>query len=238
MSAFLSSFTLLASDRLLQNEQTAGCVGREAEAGVHQLYTIGHSNLDWPGFLCALQHFEVGLLVDVRSRPLSSQFPHFSRPEIECALRDAGIPYLFLGEELGGRPEDRKLYRSDGLVDYRACRRSRGFQSGIERVLRGLEEGSSLALMCAEEDPLDCHRFLMITPELILRGVAPAHIRRSGVLESQGEAEDRLLEQQQLSSVLRPSLFPVDRAQVLEDAYLARAEKCAFRLDPQAAEIW
>ena len=145
--------------------------------------------------------------------------------------------YIFLGEELGGRPEDRKVYRSDGLVDYRACRRSRGFQSGIERVQRELD-ASALALMCAEEDPLDCHRFLMICPELVILGLDPAHIRRGATLETQREAEDRLLGQQQLSAALGPSLFPVDRAQVLEDAYLAQAEKCAFRLDPQTAEIW
>ncbi len=204
---------------------------------MHQLYTIGHSNLDWETFLSALRQFEIALVGDVRSRPLSSRFPHFSQPEIEFGLREAGMRYIFLGEELGGRPEDRKVYRSDGLVDYRACRRTRGFQSGIERVQRELD-ASALALMCAEEDPLDCHRFLMICPELVILGLDPAHIRRGAALETQREAEDRLLGQQQLSTVLGPSLFPIDRAQVLEDAYLAQAEKCAFRLDPQTAEIW
>jgi len=201
------------------------------------LYTIGHSNSDPDAFLDALRRCEVCLLADVRSRPRSFRFPHFSQPEFEQWLREAGIGYLFLGEELGGRPDDPKAYRPDGMVDYRERRKSFGFSAGIERVLCELE-GQNLALLCAEEDPIECHRFLMICPELVARDVQPQHIRKGGWLESQREAEDRLLEAHHFHDVASHSLFAAGRAAALEDACIAQAEKCAFRADPQAVEYW
>jgi len=170
----------------------------------------------------------VKLLVDVRSVPRSSRFPHFDRIEMERRLGAAGIRYLFLGAELGGRPDDANAYRADGLMDYRARRKSPAFQAGLARVIQEMET-VELALMCAEEDPLSCHRFLMICPELVARGVSPLHIRKGGVLEAQQVVEDRLLGVQGLSAVASDSLFSFDRDAALEEAYAGRAEKVGFR---------
>jgi uncharacterized protein (DUF488 family) len=199
----------------------------------HLLYTIGHSNLDAQVFIDTLALYRLQVVADVRSRPQSHLHPQFSQSELEGSLRENGITYLFLGEELGGRPDDPKVYREDGLVDYRARRESRGFQQGIERALLELER-RSLVLMCAEEDPLVCHRFLMVCPALIEEGVEALHIRRGGVLESQQEAEDRLLKLHHFADVTSDALFGNDRPSALEAAYIAQAEKCAFRTDPRA----
>ena len=203
----------------------------------NRIFTVGHSAAEFSAFLELLQRHQVMLLVDVRSKPQSARFPHFDGIEMERRLRSAGIRYLFMGEELGGRPDDTKAYRSDGLVDYRARRKSRSFQTGLDRVLQELER-ADLALMCAEEDPLSCHRFLMICPEIVLAGVQPMHIRKGGILEAQRDAEDRLLEAQKLGAVTSDSLFSFDRDSALEDAYAAQSEKFAFRVDPQVLELW
>ncbi len=202
-----------------------------------QLFTIGHSNQEWSAFLQVLNRFGIPLVVDVRSRPNSSRFPHFSQPEFEVALREAGLAYLFLGEELGGRPADAKAYREDGLVDYRARRQSYGFRAGIERVLTELA-AQTLVLLCAEEDPLACHRFLMICPELVAVGITPQHIRKGGVIETQSHAEDRLLVENGFGDVTSDSLFAAGRAEALEQAYLLQAKRCAFRVDPTLVEYW
>ncbi len=207
------------------------------ETGAHPLLTIGHSNLEPLPFLAALRQFDVSALCDVRSRPQSGRFPQFNQDVLAELAREVDIRYLFLGEELGGRPADPKLYRADGLVDYAACRKSFGFRQGIERILAELGN-KRVALMCAEEDPLTCHRFLMICPDLVAAGVTPQHIRRGGALESQREAEDRLLDSQNLSGFSGASLFPADRSAALEHAYQLQAEHCAFRADPEAIEHW
>jgi uncharacterized protein (DUF488 family) len=203
----------------------------------HRLFTLGHSVMQSSTFLEILQRLGISLVIDVRSKPQSYRFPHFDQVELEKTLSTGGIRYLFLGEELGGRPEDPKVYRSDGLMDYRTWRKSRPFRDGIERVLKEFAK-SDLVLMCAEEDPLNCHRFLMICPELVILGVEPCHIRKGGVIETQREAEDRLLQSQKLTAVAGASLFSDDREAALEDAYMAQSEKCAFRIDPRVLEPW
>jgi len=202
--------------------------------GMHPIYTIGHSNLEPLEFVSALRKYSITLLADIRSLPRSTRYPQFSRDNLEEGLREMGIRYQFLGDELGGRPADPKLYGSNGLVNYRARRACRDFQYGIGRVVE-LAGEAPLALLCAEEDPLTCHRFLLVTPELLLRGISPMHIRKGAALESQAEAEDRLLGAHH-ADIAGASLFSADRAAALEDALVIQSEKCAYRADPQALE--
>lgn len=203
----------------------------------HRLFTIGHSAMQLSTLLETLQQFDVRLLVDVRSKPQSFHHPHFDRGELERTLPAAGIGYLFLGEELGGRPDDPEAYASDGVVDYRTRRKSYAFRAGLERVEEELAQ-RDLALMCAEEDPLQCHRFLMICPDLVGLGLEPLHIRKGGILETQREAEDRLLQAQRFGALAGGSLFSGDRAAALESAYDAQAKQAAFRIEPAEADRW
>ena len=201
------------------------------------LFTVGHSNLEFAQFVKLLKDFPIQLLVDVRSRPQSGRFPQFSQPAFEKLLEGEGIAYLFLGEELGGRPDDPDAYLPDGRVNYRARRKSYAFGAGLERVLRELAS-RTLALMCAEEDPLECHRFLMICPKLVASGIQPQHIRRGSQIETQEAAETRLLESNGFADVAANTLFPAARAEALEKAYDLQAAKFAFRVDPLAVDRW
>jgi len=198
-------------------------------AGMKPLFTMGHSSLEFPQFVRRLQDSSVELLIDVRSRPHSSRFPQFSQPGFEKMLGDEGFSYLYLGEELGGRPDDPDTYRSDGRVDYRKRRQSYAFRAGMERILAEIER-RACALMCAEEDPLECHRFLMICPELVRMGIQPFHIRKGSKLEDQVAAENRLLELNGFGDVATCTLFPQARAEALEEAYELQAGKFAYRV--------
>ena len=198
---------------------------------------MGHSNLERAQFLKLLKNAGIELLVDVRSRPQSGRFPHFNQAVLEKQLESESIAYLFLGEELGGRPDDPDAYFGDGRVNYRARRKSYAFGAGTERVLRD-HQSCTLALLCAEEDPLECHRFLMICPELTASGVKPLHIRKGSQIETQEAAETRLLEANGFRDVAANSLFPDARADALEKAYDLQSEKFAFRVDPMAVDRW
>jgi uncharacterized protein (DUF488 family) len=202
-----------------------------------QLFTIGHSNLETDVFLGVLAQNGVETLCDVRSRPASFRFPQFNRESLEACLASAGIGYEFLGETLGGRPADPRVYREDGLVDYAARRRAPDFSEGIERAL-ALSRTSVIALMCAEEDPLQCHRFLMICPALLEHGITPVHIRRGGTLESQRDAEDRLLVLHGFDDVTSNALFVAGRDGALQDALALQSKDFAFRATPEAAEYF
>jgi len=206
-------------------------------AQTNLLFTIGHSNLEIADFLAVLAAHGVRTLCDVRSRPASFRFPQFNREPLEAGLYSAGIQYEFLGKTLGGRPADPRVYREDGLVDYAARRRAPEFAEGLERAL-ALSRASVAALMCAEEDPLQCHRFLMICPALLERGVSPVHIRRGGALESQSEAEDRLLVLHGFEDVTSTSLFVAGRESALRDALVRQSKNFAFRTSPEAVEYY
>lgn len=205
------------------------------ESPSRPLFTIGHSNYEFPDFLALLRKHAVEIVCDVRSRPQSFRFPQFDQEPLRQSLAEHGVRYEFLGEELGGRPSDPKLYRPDGCVDYAACARSFGFQRGFERLVE-LNRVSAVALLCAEEEPLECHRFLMICPALVEAGILPLHIRSGGGVEAQRETEDRLLALHGFHDVTSEALFAADRESALEEAILKQSALAAFRVAPETLE--
>lgn len=196
-----------------------------------RVFTIGHSHHELQHLLELLRAAGVDAVADVRSSPFSRRLPQYNRPELERGLKEAGVVYVFLGEELGGRPQQPSLYDDEGRVDYRRVRTTDFFRRGLERVARAREK-YRVALLCAEEDPLDCHRGLMIAPALVELGVLPVHLRGDGGIETTGALEERLLRATGLDGLF--ALEGEERRQSLEAAYDALARKKAFRLRPEA----
>jgi uncharacterized protein (DUF488 family) len=209
-------------------------MGKSPQSGSF-IFTVGHSNLELGDFLAVLTGHGIQTLCDVRSLPRSSRFPQFNREPLEACLASAKIQYEFFGEALGGRPSDPRAYHEDGRVNYASRRRAPDFAAGIDRAV-ALSQKRPIVLLCAEEDPLQCHRFLMICPALIERGITPVHIRRGGVLESQLAAEDRILALNHLAAFTSDSLFVSERSSALEDALRRQAQEYAFRGSPEQME--
>ena len=154
-----------------------------------RLNTIGHSNHSFARFLELIQRAGVTLLADVRSRPVSRWVPHFNRQSLEATLPEHGIAYLFLGRELGGRPDDPSLLKH-GRPDYNAMARTPEFEQALARMIDA-SSSEVVALMCAERDPLDCHRFLLIGRALAAQHVDVAHILAGGEIEPHADTERR-----------------------------------------------
>ncbi len=182
------------------------------------VYTIGHSNHPYPEFLGLLKGASIDVVLDIRSIPRSRLHPQFSRERLEPALAADGIAYLFLGDALGGRPRDPALL-VDGRADYGKLSKAPVFQKGLERVL--LEAGKRrAAMMCAEKDPLNCHRCRLVGRALGERGADDVrHILESGALISQAEIEESLI-----ARLGGADLFST-RAERLEEAYGSHGRK-------------
>ncbi len=198
-----------------------------------RLLSVGHSNHDAESFLQLLHGAGVTLVADVRSRPFSGRWPHFNRPELERALNEAGIAYVFLGDELGGRPAAADLYTAEGQADYERMRQTPEFRAGLDRLMREGER-QKVALLCSEADPLDCHRGLMIAPALVERGLMPGHLRRDGSVETTAEMERRLLAETKVGEGIVDGLFAplvtaTERGELLDEAYRVMARRKAFR---------
>ena len=149
-----------------------------------EVFTIGHSNVTAERIVELLYRHGIELLVDVRSAPYSHHNPQFNREDFQHVLETANIGYSYAGQNLGGRPEDLSCY-AGGQVQYKLIMARPWYQQGIDRLLE-LAHAQRTAIMCAEEDPLRCHRHHLITQTLLERGVTVWHIRGDARLEQAG----------------------------------------------------
>jgi uncharacterized protein (DUF488 family) len=155
------------------------------------IWTIGHSNHSAVRFIDLLQGTGIDCVADVRSTPFSRRNPQFSQKALAASLRDAGIEYWFLGDGLGARPKDPGCWQ-DGKVSYARIAASAAFQEAVHALIEA-SHAKRIALMCAEKEPLDCHRTILVGRALAQRDTELAHIHADGRIESQGELEQRLL---------------------------------------------
>lgn len=141
-----------------------------------RIYTIGHGNRLASELIALLKENEIQVLVDVRSAPYSRFNPHFNKEILEITLKEAGLRYEFAGKQLGGRPTDPSCYKSGKLppegsdylheVDYPQVMKQWWFQRGIDFLLE-LAETATVAILCSEEDPANCHRHHLVARYLL-----------------------------------------------------------------------
>jgi len=156
------------------------------------LLSIGHSNHTLTLFMDLLKQHGVQLLVDVRSDPYSRYAPQFTSGSLRSAATVDRVGYLYLGNELGGKPKDRRFYDSTGHVNYRLLAESPKFLEGLAR-LESEAETQRVAIMCSEEKPWECHRRELVGRALVESGWQIEHIRGDGRLQNELQIE---LEQQ------------------------------------------
>jgi uncharacterized protein (DUF488 family) len=166
------------------------------------IFTIGHSNHGMEKFIALLNENRIDVIVDIRSRPYSRYASQFNKAALEDSIRANGLKYLYLGDKLGGRPDDKRFYDPEGQVVYSRISATPEFHEGVERLIKGANE-YRLALTCSEENPLNCHRHHLVSKALEERGVTIIHIRGDGRHQSEGdlamEIEGNKKEDKQLS---------------------------------------
>lgn len=191
------------------------------------LLTIGHSNIPVDRFIGLLRAAGVNAIADVRSTPASRHFPWFSKSNLADRLQRDGIAYLPFGDTLGGRPRDASLYR-DGVADYAAMAQRPEFRAGLDR-LRDAAARHCVCLMCAEREPLDCHRCLLVARALAERGLNVGHIRHDGAITPHAAIEQQLLANQGQETDAIADLFGAGQGGRLAAAYRRRARAVAYR---------
>jgi uncharacterized protein (DUF488 family) len=186
------------------------------------IYTIGHSAHPIADFLKLLKTHEINAIADVRSSPYSKFIPQYNRELLRKSLADAGVDYVFLGEELGARRSESECYL-EGQVIYDLIAKTSAFQEGIERVTLGARK-MRIAMMCAEKDPLTCHRAILVSRHIKSKVGQILHILEDGSIETHTSAEERLLRECKLQE---SDLFKTPE-QLIDDAYTKRGAKIAY----------
>ena len=189
---------------------------------VNELFTIGYSPHILESFLRVLKKYKITAVADVRSSPYSQFKPEFNKETLKDFLKTNNIAYVFLGDYCGARVEDPSCY-VNGKVDYKLVAENQKFKEGLERIKNGMKD-FRIALMCAEKDPITCHRTILICRNLHSSGIRIKHILSNARIEKHEDSENRLMK---LFKLNHPDMF-LSEEQRLDDAYTRQEEKIAF----------
>ncbi len=188
--------TTLGQSSLNPSPQTDRTQGSEVP-----IFTIGYGARTIEAFVDVLAAHEIGYLIDIRTAPYSRFKPEFGREELERELRRHGIRYVYLGQQLGGRPDDPDCYVDDSSaangesgrkVDYEKVKQKDFYQQGLGRVKSAFDQRLRVVLMCSEGKPENCHRSKLIGASLETIGIPVAHIDEDGELQTQASVIARL----------------------------------------------
>jgi len=187
------------------------------------IYTIGYSNFEISKFIETLKKYQITAVADVRSVPFSKFKPDFNKDTLKLELNEHGIKYVFLGEYCGARIDDRSCY-VDGKVDFSLVAKTEKFNEGLNRILQGAME-YNIVIMCAEKDPITCHRTILVSRKLHEKGLEINHIHHDSTLELHIDLESRLMKMfglHQLDITMR------SKEERLNDAYTRQGNKISF----------
>ena len=190
---------------------------------VQRVYTIGHATHDEATFVDLLRTHEISAVADVRSAPYSRHAPQYGKESLQAFLRAAGVAYVFLGQELGGRSDEDSCFVGNRIAFDRLAA-TPGFQEGLGRLQEGARR-HCIALVCAEGEPLQCHRAVLVARHLRERGLDVEHIHGDGALETHDHLEGRMLRECRMGEA---DLFEA-HADRLRRAYQAWGERIAWR---------
>ena len=189
-----------------------------------EIFTIGYSSFSLELFINTLKKYKITAIADVRSQPYSKFKSEFNRENLKKVLYKNNIAYAFLGEECGARVDNPKCY-IDGKANYEIVAKNQKFKKGLERIKKGMEK-YNIALMCAEKDPIACHRTILVCRNLKSSGVEIKHILSNGNVEKHIDTEQRLMRRFNLN---HPDMFRSEE-QRLDEAYSWQGEEIAYKI--------
>ncbi len=195
------------------------------------VYSIGYSGFSIDEFTAELERRGVGVLVDVRSSPYSGYYADYDKGSLMPRLGRKGIVYRNYAREFGARQEDRRFYTAAGYLDFGLFAASSQFRDGVKKVLAGMDRGYVFAFMCAEKDPISCHRAILVTREFAKLGLPVTHLMPGGETQTQADLDARLLEKF-FPDREQMSLFGggESEAELIDRAYGLQNEAIGYRI--------
>ena len=159
---------------------------------MNEIFTIGYGGRKTEEFLGLLKQYNIDTLVDVRSQPYSKYQEDFSKRNLTRILQQSDIDYRFMGDLLGGRPDDPSCYRyspqrKKDVLDPNRCETKKTYQTGIARLKQALYDGRRIVIMCSELEPKDCHRGYVLGSTLDGDDISVVHIGKHGEPMSQAQ---------------------------------------------------
>ena len=159
-----------------------------------EIFTIGHSNYPVEKLIKMLKHFHIDCVVDIRGTPYSKYNIQYNKETIQYTLRTAGFIYIYMAKEFAAKRENKVSYNNEGYSDFEKVIREEDFLNGIRRLKAGCEKGYTIALLGAMQDPIRCHRSILVGRELINHGFNVKHILDDYSLASQKDIDEYIID--------------------------------------------
>lgn len=199
------------------------------------IYTIGHSNYSVETLVNMLRLYDITCVVDIRGTPYSKYNVQFNKETISDTLKKLGFLYIYMGKEFAAQREDRSSYTSEGYADFNKAMADENFKRGIERVKLGYEKGYRIALLGARQDPINCHRAILVGRALRREGIEMHHILHEKTLATQEELEKNLIDKYfkddgQLTMDILLGTSP-SKEELLQKAYDASNREIGFKVE-------
>lgn len=199
---------------------------------VNTVYTIGYSGFSLDDFISIIKENKISLIIDVRSFPFSNYYPDFNKDTLEIHLKNHGIYYRNYARKFGARQDDKRYYCNDGYLDFEVFSRSDSFLCGIGKLCKSMEQNYTFALMCAEKDPITCHRTILISRAFYERGYNVIHLLPNGQTTTQEVINSRLIEKYYPNRDQMTLFGDIqDEKKLLELAYRKQNAEIGYRME-------
>jgi uncharacterized protein (DUF488 family) len=157
------------------------------------IYTLGHSNYTIEKLIDMLKKYNINCVVDIRGTPYSKYNVQFDKEIIRYTLTKAGFIYIYMAKEFAAKRINKESYNEEGYSDFELVVNEKDFLDGIERLKNGCNKGYRIALLGAMQEPIRCHRSILVGRALIKYGFNVKHILDDYSIASQDDIEDMLL---------------------------------------------
>ena len=200
-----------------------------------EIYTLGHSNYSFDKFIEILKKYNINCVVDIRSTPYSKYNTQYNKEFLHETLKNLGYTYIYMADEFGAKRKTKVSYNDEGYADFDKVILEDEFKRGIERLKVGCSKNYKIVLLGAMQEPIRCHRAILLGKELIKAGFDVKHIMHEGDLKTQDELEEQLLEKyfEERNQLTMDSLLgnAMSREDMIKESYKLANKEIGYRIE-------
>ena len=200
-----------------------------------EIYTLGHSNYSFDKFIEILKKYNINCVVDIRAIPYSKYNTQYNKEFFQANLKKLGYTYIYMADEFGAKRRTRNSYNDEGYADFDKVILEDEFKRGIERLKVGCSKNYKIVLLGAMQEPIRCHRAILLGKELIKAGFDVKHIMHEGDLKVQSELEEQLLEKyfEDRNQLTIDSLLgnAISREDMIKEGYKLANKEIGYRIE-------
>lgn len=196
-----------------------------------EIFTIGYTAFQLEGFFSILKKYDINSVIDVRSSPFSKFHSEYNTDKLSEELKKRGFAYRNYKNEFGARQLEIKYY-PHGYMDFSLFVKSDAFRSGMGKIMNASNMDYRFVLMCAEKEPVTCHRVIMVAREFYKEGYTVKNLLANGEFYTQEDIEHQLVDMY-YPDRNQLTLFDEQLSwdEMVENSYAFQNEKIGYRIN-------